>query len=242
MNQPVRRERFRSLDRFNLVEFCVPALILIVIIILSAGLAEGVSKLWHDMEPNNEASRDAGSGLQLIAQDLHSAVITTNSSSLFIKSRANEGEQLFFLTYQREDDHRGNLSAVGYFIAKEPDGDGVPNLYRFHALPDEVATALQRGSLEHLYATASPANKSSTELIARHIVRLDVRDPTIPSGNGNIPEVLCIEISAARGEVARLLAGNPMAMDLNTHQLQRKFLCFSSFIRLPNSRNLQNGK
>ena len=224
---------------FTLLELLVSSAILIVIIVLLVGMADGASRLWRDGERRREAVREARAGLEMITEDLHSAVITTNPSTLLIKEEKEAGgkscgESLFFLTAhtseKRQAGNDGDLCATGYFTAGERDGEGIKNLYRFHASGRSVSAALEKGSLEKLYSSASPEDKLTSELLARHIVELDVRRiPETP----NTPESLLITLSALGGETARIIASDPAAKERNEHLLLQHLQRFSSIVRLP---------
>ena len=232
---------------FTLVELLVSSAILTLIIVLLVGMADGVSRIWRDGERRREAIREARAGLEMITEDLHSAVITTNPATIFIKEvkghdQPLDGSSLFLLTShsseKRQTGNEGDLCATGYFTALDPDGSGTRDLYRFHASGKPVANALEQGKLKELYATGSPENTSTTELLARHIVALDVQrvaGATVSSGS------LLITLSALGGETARIIASDSQAKERNDRLLRQHLQRYSTIVRLPPMREIPVG-
>ena len=231
---------------FTLPELLVSSAILVVIIILLVGMSDGASRLWRDGERRREALREARAGLEMITEDLHSAVITSNPATLYIKEEKDEekpcGEALFLLvshpSEKRQAGKEGDLCATGYFTAWERGGEGIKNLYRFHASGKMVSTALEKGGLEGFYATASPENTISTEVLARNIVELDVH--RIPETT-TAAESLLITLSSIGGETARIMASDPTAKERNERLLRRHLQRYSTIIRLPPKREISTG-
>jgi hypothetical protein len=106
----------------------------------------------------------------------------------------------------------------------------VKNLYRFYASGDQVAKALEKGTLEALYATASPENTLTTELLARHMTDLSVR--RIPKMD-SFPDLLSISLSAIAGETARIISSDPKARERNERLLQQNLQRTFTIVRLP---------
>jgi prepilin-type N-terminal cleavage/methylation domain-containing protein len=232
-------------EGFTLLEVLVSSVILAILLILLIGMADGASRLWRDGERRREASREAREGLRIISEDLHSAVLTTNAETLMIERVPGDrerGERLFFLvshpSERRQTGRRGDLCATGYFIAPEPGGDGLENLYRFHASGEEVSEALEQGTLRELYARASPTNTATTELLARNIVRLDVR--VLPGGKQE-PGTIMVALSGINGETARLISSDPGATERNERLIRRDLQRFSGIVRLPPRRDIPTG-
>jgi type II secretory pathway pseudopilin PulG len=223
-----------AIRAFTLLECLVACVILSAMMILLLGIANGASRLWRESERRSETSREARAGLRMIAGDLRSAVITKTSPLVIRPSgETGTGERLFFLTVRPGGDALGDLCAVGYLVGQEPGGDGVLNLYRFHAPPGKVAQALERGNLGELYETASPSDGTTTELLSRHIVRLEVRDAGLSSGTSPGPSALLIGLDAIGGETARILASHPGDDARKAALLRRKLRTFSTVVRLP---------
>jgi prepilin-type N-terminal cleavage/methylation domain-containing protein len=244
---------------FTLLEVMVSMVILSILLLLLIGMTDGASRLWRDGEHRRESLREATAGLQMISDDLHSAVVTSNPATLLIESRdqeheypdeastdpsRQEGEKLFFLVSHsldhREIDARGDLCAVGYFVGRSSETNGVDHLYRFHASGKEVMEALDKGTLRELYAQASPSDPRSTELLARNIVGLNVSpiDKTLPGGH---PEALSVSISAINSDTARLLSSDPGAKQRNDRLILRHLQKFSTIVRLPPLRESSAG-
>ena len=177
----------------------------------------------------------------MITEDLHNAVIVTNPETFSItpaQDDASEGKRIFFLvshpgeTVQGKPE--GDLCAVGYFIAPDP-GSGSVNLYRFHAGPTEVRDAVGNGTVKALYSKASPANAATTELLARAVLRLGIKE--LPTQEGNsIPEALVLTLDAVNGDTARLIAADPGALERNARLVRRHLQRFSTIVRLPPQR------
>ena len=241
----------RSWDGFTLVEVLVSSAILALLILLLIGMVDGASRIWRDGERRREVIREARAGIEILTEDLHSAVRTTNPMTLFIQQESKEkgGQRIFLLVShpreKREPGNEGDLCATGYFVASDPhDGDS-PNLYRFHLSGKPVAEAFENGRLESLYASASPKNTLNTELLARHILELSVHH--IPEDSSasdpNSSDLLLISLSAVGGETARLLSSDPKtkeARDRNANLLKQHLQRYSTIVRLPPVRDLPN--
>jgi prepilin-type N-terminal cleavage/methylation domain-containing protein len=229
---------------FTLLEVLVSTAILAVILVLLLGMTDGATRIWREGERKREVAREIHAGLQIISEDLRSAVLTTNPESLLIDhaTRINgdedPGEKIFFLvshpSEMRHSGHKGDLCATGYFVAKAPEGDGVSNLYRFHASGREVAAALEANELGALYAKASASNVTSTELLARHIVKLEVHEPVGQPNRSN--GVLLIALTGINGETARAIAADPEDTKRNNLLLHRNLQRLSGMVRLPPAR------
>ena len=230
---------------FTLLELMISSVILAFIMIILVGMADGASRIWRDGGRRREASREARAGLEMITEDLHSAVITTNPTTFQITKdiEGESGSRLFFLVSypgeKRSISNEGDLCATGYFIAADPLEPGMRNLYRFHASGSLVAKSFKKDRLKELYATASPKNTATTELIARHIEQLEVR----PVDNASSSDLLMISVSAIGGETALILASSPKdsSKERNQRLLRQHLQRFSTIVRLPPLRELPSG-
>jgi prepilin-type N-terminal cleavage/methylation domain-containing protein len=176
------RTRPRFASGFTLLEVLISSAILLIVIALLIVMADHTTHIWHQGESRRDASRELRAGLEILTEDLHSAVLTTNPSTLSITKNENLGSRLFFTvshpSEKRSVGNEGDLCATGYFIARDPhskDSGKSYNLYRFHASGNSVANAFKNNSLPALYASASATNAATTELLARHLIQLDVR-------------------------------------------------------------------
>jgi len=217
-----------------LVEILVSSAILLVLMLLLLGMGNSASQLWSDSEGKREALRELRASLQMITEDLHSAVITTNAESLEVRKSANAPQSLFFLVShpgdRRHETIKGDLCATGYFLAPDPKENGCTNLYRFHASGEAVARAVEEDSLGALYAEAGPQNLSTTELLARNIVSFRIL--TLPETT-NAPELLDVTLSAINARTARLIASDPKAGERNERLLKQREQCATAIIHLP---------
>jgi prepilin-type N-terminal cleavage/methylation domain-containing protein len=233
---PLNSKRSRSREGFTLLEVLLASVILAVVMVLLLGMGNGIVRLWQDSEQRRESLREARSALQILTEDLHSAVITTNPESLLIERspRGQEGDsdRLFFLVShasdRRNEEVRGDLCASGYFIARNHEGHR--DLYRFHASGNGVAIAVKQDRLMNLYALASPTNEASTELLARNIMTFRVRQ--LPE-HSDPPEALEITIEAINGSTERLLSAEPLAVERNQRLIKRHLQRYSEIIHLP---------
>jgi len=222
-------------EGFTLTEVLVSSAILAVLILLLLGMGDGVSKIWRDGEGRREALRELRASLQIITEDLHSAVITTNSDSLDIRKSEQElSPGLFFLVShpadRRHSEIKGDLCAVGYFLAADPKEKGCTNLYRFHASGEPVCKAVEEDSLQDLYEKASPENAATTELLARNIVFFQIR--SLPE-QSTPPELLEVTLSAINTRTARLIASDPKAGERNSRLLKEGLQRSTAIIHLP---------
>ncbi|MCX8493297.1 MAG: prepilin-type N-terminal cleavage/methylation domain-containing protein [Chthoniobacterales bacterium] len=222
-------------EGFTLMEVLVSSAILVVLILLLLGMGDGASKVWRDGEGRREALRELRASLQIITEDLHSAVITTNSDSLDIrKSEQERSPGLFFLVShpadRRHSEIKGDLCDVGYFLAADPKEQGCTNLYRFHASGEPVSKAVEEDSLQDLYEKASPENAATTELLARNIVFFQIR--SLPE-QSTPPELLKVTLSAINTRTARLIASEPKAGERNSRLLREGLQRSTAIIHLP---------
>ncbi len=220
---------------FTLLEVLVCLAILVVLIILLVGRSDGGSRIWHTVEGKHEIVPEASAGLQMITKDLHSAVITSDPATLSISVEEHEkheknGERIFFLVSQtqekRDSDNNGDLCATGYFVSTDP-RDGSRNLYRFQVSGREAEEACESGHLDELYRTASPENTNTTELLARHIIELDVHRLT------EFPDLLLISLSAIDGKTERSIDSEPQAKARNERLIRERLQRYTTFVRLP---------
>lgn len=219
---------------FTLLEVLVASAILVVMMILLIGVADHTTQQWHRGEQHRNTSGELRAGLEMITEDLHSAVLTTNPTTLVIsRERAGDcGSRLFFLVShpgeQRAAGDEGDLCATGYFIAEDPKIKGSANLYRFHASGSVVAKAFAQNKLQSLYDSAGVIN-ATTELLARNLVKLDVRRVGESPASGGL---LMISLSTPRDN-----RSGKNASPLREDQLLR----YSTIIRLPPQRELSPG-
>ena len=229
-----------NLEGFTLLEVLISSAILLVLVLLLLGMGDGASKIWRDGEGRREAQRELRASLQIITEDLHSAVITTNAESLEIR-QAQEGcpQSLFFLVSHPSDrrhaEIKGDLCAAGYFLAEDPKESGCTNLYRFHASGESVAKAVEDDSLQELYREASPSNAFTTELLARNIVSLRIVALPIHTSP---PELLELTLSAINARSAHLIAKEPKAVERNARLLRERAQWSTGIIHLPSSRDV----
>jgi len=223
---------------FTLLEVLLASTILGILLVLLLFLGNGALRLWRDGEQRRDSLREARAALQILAEDLHSAVITTNPESLLIDQGTNEEggdvSRLFFLVShpadRRDSKSHGDLCATGYFLAKDPHGIGCRNLYRFHVSGDRVATAVEENHLGSLYSGAAPTNEATTELLAHNIVGLEIKG--LPEYS-KPPEALEITLSAINGTTERLLSTDPGAKERNQRLLNTHLQRYSAIIHLP---------
>jgi len=257
LKHPATRTRAPAFGAgFTLLEVLVSTVILSILVLILIGMSDGASRLWRDGEHRRESLTEGMGGLQIISDDLRSAVVTSNPDTLIIESQSPEdpstaeeqiersSDCLFFLvshtTEHREQDSSGDLCAVGYFIAPEPTQKGGDNLYRFHASGREVWEALRSGSLRQLYEKASPSNGLCTELLARNIIGLQF-SPMDHERHGHPPQALCITIEAINGDTARLISNDPTAKKNNDRLILRHLQKFSTIVHLPPLRESSEG-
>jgi prepilin-type N-terminal cleavage/methylation domain-containing protein len=140
------RFQFRSERRaFTLLELLVSVTILALLVILLFSIVEGATRLWRSSENRVDSYREARAALNVIASDLRSALITTDTNFFRINAVTypgsgappNRSGSLFFITAlppdaqapNRGGSRSGNdkksevpkseLCAVGYFVAYE---------------------------------------------------------------------------------------------------------------------------
>jgi len=241
--RPPSTPRSRSSSAFSLLEVLIATTILALLIALLLGIVNGASSLWSNAEGRREAAREVREGLRMMAEDLHSAVVTATPETLLINEpelKIGESKSIFFLVShprdQRHNGIKGDLCATGYFIAAAPEGNGMRNLYRFHASGDDVANAYESKNLTELYATAMAGNKN-TELLARNITDLEIH-PISVSGEKAHPNALRLTLAAVNASTARLIASKPEAKERNERLLQQRQLHLSTIVCLPPLRDM----
>ena len=226
---------------FTLLEILVSTAVLAVLLLLLFAMLDGASRLWSDGERRRGSSREARAGLKMIAEDLHSAVLSADPATLrIIPSREQGyGDQLYFLVSHPDEEGesgtKGDLCATGYLVAPDSQDRGVRNLYRFHATPVQVAAAIKQGGegIMELYSRAASGDAAGTELLARNIRTLEVRD-ALPSGDPQRhPAELFISLSAIGGEIAGTLASDPGAVQRNERLIRQHLQRYSTTVHLP---------
>ena len=239
--------RSGSSNAFSLLEVLIASTVLALLIALLLGIVNGASSLWSNAEGRREAAREVREGLRMMAEDLHSSVITAEPETLLINDpelKVGDGKNpcksLFLLVShprdQRHNGIKGDLCATGYFIAAAPEGNGMRNLYRFHASGDDVANAYEAKTLSVLYATAAAGNRN-TELLARNITDLEIHPISI-SGERAHPDALRLTLAAVNASTARLIASKPEAKERNERLLKQQQLHLSTIVCLPPSRDM----
>jgi competence protein ComGC len=223
---------------FTLVEVLTSSVILLVVMILLLCMGNGTLQHWRRSEGRREALRELYASLQIITDDLHSSVITTNKDSLQFHTSEEKGENsnsLFFLVAHPGDkkspELKGDLCATGYFTAQDPKKPGHTNLYRFHASGKTLLDALGEGSLDHLYKSASPTNRVTTELLARNISELNVR--RLDEETDHPPEILEVSLAAINAGTAGIIASDGMASLRNERLSKRDCERATAIIHLP---------
>lgn len=226
------RTRPAPTSAFTLLEVLVSSIILVIVIALLIVMANHTTQLWHHGESRRNVSRELRAGLEIITEDLHSAVLTTNPSTLAITSADKMGSRLFFTlshpSEKRDIGNAGDLCATGYFIAEDPKSKGSAkhyNLYRFHTSGDAASKAFEKNTLPLLYASASATNEANTELLARHLIQLDVRPI---QGTTSTERLLLISLTAPR-ETKEMPSGQPLRDD--------QLLRYTTIVRLPPMRD-----
>ena len=222
---------------FTLVEVLVSSAILLALVALLLGMSHSASQFWSDSEGKREALRELQSSLQIMTEDLHSAVITPEEESFEIQNPTKDAQSLFFLV-SHPSDHRhaetkGDLCAVGYFLAPDPEQKGLTNLYRFHMAGESVCKAVESNSLHSLYSQASPGNISTTEMLARNIISLRIIQ--LPAETES-PGLLEVTLSSINTKTARLLASDPQATQRNARLLNQREQKVTALVQLPASR------
>lgn len=230
---------------FTLLEVLLSMVILSLIIVILAGMGDGASRLWRDRASKREAAGEAAAGLQMIGEDLRSAVITTNPSTLVIPKQQGESHPggpengFFFISQEpdalRDPNSEGGLCAVGYFVVPDSKKGPVGNLYRFRVSGKKATAAFSHDQLTQLYAMASIDNPA-TELIARNILSMEVKPA--PQGAHGMPSTLMITLRAVGGETARQLSSGPSSGPENEALLRRHLQSYTTLMRLPPIREI----
>lgn len=224
----------RNRGGFTLVEVLVSSAILLVLAVLLLGMSHSATKFWSDSEGRREALRELQSSLQIMTEDLHSAVITQGGDDFQVRHPEEKDQSLFFLVshhaHRRDPDTRGDLCAVGYFLAQSPKEHGSMNLYRFHAAGESVSKAVESHSLDSLYNQAWAQNPGQTELLGRNVVSLRVRRVPELTASADLLEII---LTAINSKTARLLASDPAAAERNIRILKERELKASALVRLP---------
>jgi prepilin-type N-terminal cleavage/methylation domain-containing protein len=218
-------------DGFSLTEVMVSASILLVLMVLLLGAAEGGSRYWNHAEKRRAVLREAGAALHLIDRDLASSIRTADPASL-VTSNTPETDSLFFLVSHPED-HRpgesmGDLCATGYYVATPPGCPGERDLYRFHASGTNVSEGVREGTLSALYAGAAPG-KPGNELLARHVASVRIR-----TASPELPDALRVSVVTVEPSLEKRLAG--MSFPQRETILRREGTRLSAIVSLPPAR------
>lgn len=219
-------------EGFSLPEVIISVAILMGLMVLLLGAAEGGTRFWKRAEKRQAVLREAGAALHFIDRDLSSSVRTDDPESL-LTDVAENGDSLFFLVSHPED-HRpgespGDLCATGYYAASPPGHPEERDLYRFHASGTEVTEHLRERTLADLYASAAPG-KPGNELLARHVASFAVRRASPDLPDALLVSVVTVDPSAEK----RLASGTPSQREAI---LRRDGVSLSAVIALPPRRD-----
>lgn len=237
---PQNTEAGRKSGGFTLLEVLLSAVILAGLTILLLAMANRTFTLWGDGEQRRKQQREIQSSLQMIGEDLRSAVIITDEEASLRIRPEKTGDSLFFLVShpaeRRQPGIKGDLCASGYFTAPDPSRNGDRNLYRIHVSGDEVIRAFEDRSLEKLYDSAAPG-KSNTELLARNIASLHL-SPVFPNHAGKHPKALRVTVTALNRSDMQKIMGDGVDRQSIESLLGKKGTSLSSLITLPPTREV----
>ena len=219
-------------EGFSLPEVMISGAILLGLMVLLLGAAEGGTRFWNRAEKRRAVLHEAGAALHFIDRDLTSSVRTGDPESLVTENSA-DGDSLYFLVSHPED-HRpsespGDLCATGYYTASPPGHPEERNLYRFHASGTNVTEHLLQRSLADLYAGAAPG-KPGNELLARHVASFVVRPASPDLPDALLVSIVTVDPSAEK----RLASGTPSQREAI---LRRDGALLSAVISLPPRRD-----
>jgi len=95
LKHPATRTRAPAFGAgFTLLEVLVSTVILSILVLILIGMSDGASRLWRDGEHRRESLTEGMGGLQIISDDLRSAVVTSNPDTLIIESQSPEEPRL----------------------------------------------------------------------------------------------------------------------------------------------------
>jgi type II secretory pathway component PulJ len=226
---PVAKHHRRG--AFTLVEILVSSVILLILLGLLLGMGERISGFWHASEGKRRIQRELLAAIRTMEADLRHAAVTSDASTLMIRSTPSapglkENHALFFLASGEEADAKtgSDLSAVGYFVAQSPEKKGQWNLYRFHASEKETRAAILSGGLSSLYAKASAADTTTSELLSENISGLSIA----ADREQGLPGLLTITMTGMTGPFPT--AATPSE---NAARVTREGRQMVSLVRLP---------
>jgi len=215
---------------FTLLEVLISMTILTFLVVILMSMVDSATKLWRQNENRVDSYREARAAANLIAADLASIAPTGNTNFFQIDTTASNVQSLsvpdtnniFFLTAQptstqgeSADNTRGNLCAVGYFLAKESGSGNSPrNLYRYFR---NSSSTLEKcfpspGNLIPDALSVS-ATDQYVEQLARNITSFRVKPFTVTSAGlvafdqtkHSMPDLLEVEFTALNNETAKQL-------------------------------------
>lgn len=189
--------RYRA---FTLLEMLVSMTVLSLLLLVLLSMVDGSTKLWRQSENSVDSYREARAAVNMLASDLASIAVTTNTNLFQLDTLADdklpattqrppEASHLFFLSAQpsyaqgkdraNNADPKSDLCAVGYFLARDEtssgSGEKTMNLYRYFRSSNDTFRDIIRagGSLVPDPLLSNP--DIGEELLARNITSFKVR-------------------------------------------------------------------
>lgn len=248
--EPGSNPRPKAPEGFTLLELLVATVMFALLIAVLFGMVDSVTKLWRASENRAESYREARAALNLIASDLRSAFVSTNtnyfSTNITPAFDASSGDSaLFFISVlpsgaQAEGSSLGDLCQVGYYLKYGSNGAGAEqrgsySLYRFFKESNETFTDLTRN--DPLFHHSS----TNVELLARNIPFFKIRYYTVRSDgfivswtrstNTPLPNFLELELTAYNNDAVRRLDGSSAWKNTNSRIFRENSRVFT--LRVP---------
>jgi prepilin-type N-terminal cleavage/methylation domain-containing protein len=173
-------------DGFTLIELLVSVTVLALLVVMLMGLVDSATKLWRENENHIESYREARAALNLIASDLRSMHVSTNSNYFYFEptTSTNDGVIAFLTSLPISAQHSTNksdLCSVGYFLAKGRISDigtnatnETWNLYRYFLQSNDTFAKL-KDDPSNLWPLPFTPNEADTEIVARNIRSFQVK-------------------------------------------------------------------
>lgn len=229
---------------FTLLELLVSMTILSLLLVLLLSMVDSATQLWRANENRVDAYREARAAINTIATDLTGLQAFSDPGFFATEadkdapevrsagSAAHMDGRLFFVTtlstdQQESGKNRSDLCTVGYFLAYERSSliGGGPrsyNLYRYLRSSDDTFTALSQGQPLDSGTTVDPSPTGNAELLAKNVVRFEIKPWTLTPGAGTnptptleefkksdatpLPDLIEITLAAISNDAARRLS------------------------------------
>lgn len=205
----MKRNTLKTRSAFTLIEIMVASVIMVILVGLVIQITTSVLNVWNDSSGKLSANAEARISLDLLTQDLETAVLKNNSKQwLRVDAPANSGGpydnqtvalKLFSPALDRDQSQPGDICAIAYHLEYGPafqgSADNIYALYRKLETPKDTFDKFMGSSTNAVQASLTGAGWEKVEIVS---------DENYLAGNIIDFKVLLYEENAA-GDAAQVV-------------------------------------